>query len=130
MLPRGAVRNVHFSADTSHAAAAAAAGHTLVLTYQVQPGTIVFHLRIDELGWWEEESSLLPEPTTAPTTPYQHHTKRPQPLTPQQPIPHQTPLAGPCDRSFGVHVARLARFPPDIIEAADKRVETLQVGAS
>lgn len=35
---------------------------------------------------------------------------------------------GPCDRSFGVHVARLAKFPEEIVREAAARVEALQAG--
>lgn len=137
-LPRGAVRNVHFSADTS---AKSSSTTDLVLTYQVKPGAFllvcctglawlcVLHRRILQHYYTSSRIASMYQTPTHPSQRCRHiHTHISPPLS--YTFTHSKSIAGPCDRSFGVHVARLARFPPDIIEAADARVEALQVGDS
>ncbi|MDK9700421.1 MAG: DNA mismatch repair protein MutS [bacterium] len=38
-------------------------------------------------------------------------------------------IRGPCDRSYGIHVARLAGMPPDVVLRAEEVLELLQQGA-
>ena len=37
-------------------------------------------------------------------------------------------MPGPCDRSFGIHCAKIAHFPPDIVEVAKRKAEELEDG--
>lgn len=51
-----------------------------------------------------------------------HH---PEPLIPR-PIPQVTP--GSCDRSFGIHVARIADFPAHVVAEAESLAVALENG--